>query len=463
MVEPSAPNNSQARQGIMPFSFPVVFMIVGVSVIVGLASGLSKPVSGRHKTHSVSPTEQADSTYTVRRSDHDLAASGGPDPYECYQTAMAALQEKYYGQTIDDARTRTLTFEAVKGMLGCLNDQFSSYLDAVQWQQLVTMTEGRFGGIGAMMEQTAKGIEITRLAAKGPADKAGLRTGDILVSIDEHPVKGHMLDDLGQWLEGDLETRVALQILRGAQGFTIPVVRENIEPPVVEHWMEDSADGIGHIVLTEFNRKSVSQIDAAYSDLEAHGLRALVLDLRFNPGGLLDTAVDVASIFIPVNSKPMLHNNVVIIHHGDGEEEGLTLEPQKNPHRGVPLAVLVNGGSASAAEIVTGAIRDYEAGVIIGERTFGKGKVQTLFEMNHGRDGGIRLTTSIYYPPNRYDINFQQDDEGNRIAGTGGIVPDLTVPACTKWHGDFDYKANDNQLKTAVDYLKARLAGQNGG
>ncbi len=272
-----------------------------------------------------------------------------------------------------------------------------------------------------------------------------------------------MLDDLGQWLEGDIQTSVTLEVQRGAQRLKFPVVRENIEPPVVEHWMEDSAAGIGHIVLTEFNRKSVSQIDAAYADLEAHGLRALVLDLRFNPGGLLDTAVDVASIFIPANSKPALHNNVVIIHHGDGEEEGLTLEPQKKSHRQVPLAVLVNEGSASAAEIVTGAIRDYEAGEIIGERTFGKGKVQTLFEMNHGRDGGIRLTTSIYYPPKRYDINFQQDDDGHRIAGTGGIVPDLVVPASTNWHGDFEDKANDNQLKTAVEFLRARLAGRSNG
>jgi carboxyl-terminal processing protease len=370
------------------------------------------------------------------------------------------LQSHYYGKPIDEAKTRTLTYEAVKGLLASLNDQFSSYLDASQWQQLVTMTEGRFGGIGALMEQSADGIRISRPAAGGPAEKAGLRAGDVLVSIDGHPVKGQALDDLGQWLEGDLQTTVTLEVLRGSQRLTVPVVRENIEPPVVEHWMEDNGAGIGHIVLTEFNRKSASQIDAAYSDLETHGLRALVLDLRFNPGGLLDSAVDVASIFIPEDSKPPLRNNVVIIHHGDGEEEGLTLEPQKKPHRKVPLAVLVNGASASAAEIVTGAIKDYETGIIIGERTFGKGKVQTLFEMNHGRDGGIRLTTSIYYPPNGHDINFQHDDEGNRVAGTGGIIPDLLVPAATTWQGDFDDKANDNQLKAAVDYLKARLAGR---
>jgi carboxyl-terminal processing protease len=236
-----------------------------------------------------------------------------------------------------------------------------------------------------------------------------------------------------------------------------------METTVVAHWMEDGTDKIGHLVLTEFNRKSEAQLDKALTDLENQGMRALVLDLRFNPGGLLDAAIDVASLFIPDNSKPQLHNNAVIIRQGDGEEEGLTLEPLPVPHRHVPLAVLVNGSSASAAEIVTAAIRDYEAGAIVGERTFGKGKVQTLFEMNHGRDGGIRLTTSLYYPPKHYDINFKHDELGNRIAGTGGIVPDIEVQASPAWHGNFDDKTDDNQLRAAVQFLKARLAGRSTG
>jgi carboxyl-terminal processing protease len=432
-------------------------MAVGASIVAGIAAGLSNYASGEGTAQSLS--NRIDSVISARHPDHKIDVKPGPDPYICYQTVMSVLRRSYYGQQIDAKRTRAITYEAIKGMLASLNDQFSGYLDAAQWHELVTMTEGRFGGIGALLEQSGETIRISRPAAGGAADKAGLHAGDVLISIDGNPVKGHALDDLGQWLEGDLQTAVNLEIMRGATRMTVRVVRENIEPPIVEAWMEDNSSGIGHIVLTEFNRKSVSQIDTAYSDLEKRGLRGLVLDLRFNPGGLLDAAVDVASIFIPQNLKPQLRNNVVIMRNGDGEEEGLTLEPPKTSHRKVPLVVLVNGSSASAAEIVTGAVRDYGTGVIIGERTFGKGKVQTLFEMNHGRDGGIRLTTSIYYPPKRYDINFLLDEEGNRVADTGGIVPDLVVPASANWHGDFDDKVNDNQLKAAVGYLKARLAG----
>lgn len=446
---------------------PALFMMVGASGIAGLAVGLSTPVrhsgSERGANSNLNYNDHSESASAEKRADRDAAANPGPDPYESYQTAMETLQKSYYGDRVDDARTRVLTYEAVKGLLGSLNDQFSSYLDPPEWQQLVTMTEGRFGGIGALMEQSDGTIRIARPMEGGPAEKAGLLAKDILVSIDGHPVRDKNLDDLAQWLEGEPQTTVTLEILRGAVPMTVAVTRENIEPHVVSHWLEDRSSKIGHIVLTEFNRKSVSQIDAAYSDLERQGMRALVLDLRFNPGGLLDAAVDVASIFIPENSKPELRNNVVIIHHGDGEEEGLTLEPQPKLHHRVPIAVLVNGGSASAAEIVTGAIRDYNVGVIVGERTFGKGKVQTLFEMNHGHDGGIRLTTSIYYPPKRYDINFQHDDDGNRIAGTGGIVPDLIVPPSPNWHEDFEDKVNDNQLRAAVDYLRARLAGRTAG
>ena len=439
-------------------------MSVGASVVVGLAGGLSTPANvspGSSGVRAVHSGERPDSGLSDKYSDPDRSHS--QDPYEDYKTAVSALQKNYYGAHVDESTTRRLTYEGIKGMLSSLNDQFSSYLDPSDWQQLVTMTEGRFGGIGALMEQTADSIRIAKPILGGPAEKAGLKTNDIVISIDGHAVKDKTLDDLGQWLEGIPSTTVTLEVARGTQRLRIPIVRENIEPPVVEHWMEDESNRIGHIVLTEFNRKSESQIDSAYLDLEKRGMRALVLDLRFNPGGLLDSAVDVASMFISEDEKSPLHNNVVIIHHGDGQEEGLTLARPPRPHKRIPLAVLVNGSSASAAEIVTGAIRDYGAGVIVGERTFGKGKVQTLFEMNHGRDGGIRLTTSLYYPPKRYDINFQRDAEGNRVAGTGGIVPDLVVPASDKWHDDFADKLNDNQLRAAVDYLRARLAGRSSG
>ncbi len=161
-MEPTDSHNNAARRRILPFSFPVIFMMVGVSVIAGLASGLSNPINAKRTTRSAATFDQSDAANLMRQPARNPAAPSGPDPFASYKTVVGALQEKYYGQSIDADRTRTLTFEAVKGVLGCLNDQFSSYLDAAQWQQLVTMTEGRFGGVGAMMEQSAGGIEINR-------------------------------------------------------------------------------------------------------------------------------------------------------------------------------------------------------------------------------------------------------------------------------------------------------------
>ena len=381
-------------------------------------------------------------------------------PVEVWESALQVLRTDYYPAEIDGARTRALTYQAIRGMMSSLRDPFSSYLDPAEWSRLVTMTEGQFGGIGALMERTKEGIRVARPLSGGPAERAGIKAGDILVAIDGQETKDRSLEDLGKWVEGQEGTSVQLSVQRQGKRYNYMVTRANIEPPVVEQWMEDSLAGIGHIVLTEFNRKSASQIETAYRELEKKGMKALVLDLRFNPGGLLDAAVDVASQFVPENTVRGLNNNVVIIRHSDGEEEGLPLQPGQLLGHRMPLVVLVNGSSASAAEIVTGALRDYGVAEIIGERTFGKGKVQTLFEMNHGRDGGIRLTTSLYYPPRGYDINYKHDDQGNRIPDTGGIVPDIKVNASDSWSSDFEDRKNDRQLACAVEFLRRRLAGK---
>lgn len=446
-----------------PFPFarwaviPAVLLAVCASGMIGFTNGLLSPGV---RTHELGPSAQSvggEGPEVSGGTESGEAAVQGADPLDAYAMSLDLLQRRYYGARIDSHRARTLTYEAIRGMLGSLRDQFTSYLDPGEWQQMETMTEGDFGGVGAFMLQAGDKIKIDRPMPGGPADKAGVKPNDILVSIDGKAVRGRNVDDLFDLLQGAPNTVVRLGILRGKQTLVLPVTRAVIEPVIVQHWMEDNRAKIGHIVLTEFNRKSITQMNAAFADLERQGVRALVFDLRFNPGGLLDAAQDVASVFIPENSKPELHNNVVIIHHGDGEEEGLPLEPEQHKHGQLPLVVLVNGSSASASEIVTGAIRDYGVGTIIGERTFGKGKVQTLFEMSHGRDGGLRLTTSLYYPPKHYDINFEHDDDGNRIPGTGGIVPDIVVPESTQWKEDFEDKANDNQLQTALIFLRARL------
>jgi carboxyl-terminal processing protease len=426
-----------------------------VSLFAAFAATLISPLftAFNSEERAASAVHKQQSAFSSESADNSI-------PADVWDSALQTLRTDYYPSEINAERTRMLTYEAIRGMMYSLRDPFSSYLDPTEWNNLVTMTEGQFGGIGALMEQMRGGIRIARPFAGGPAERAGLKAGDLLVAIDGQDIRGATLDGLGNWLEGKQGTEVRLGVMRAGKQMTFTVVRANIEPPVVEKWMEDASAGIGHIVLTEFNRKSASQIEAAYRDLEKRGMRALVLDLRFNPGGLLDAAVDVASQFVPENTDRALNNNVVIIRHSDGEQEGLPLQPNQLLGHRIPMAVLVNGSSASAAEIVTGALHDYGVAEIIGERTFGKGKVQTLFEMNHGKDGGIRLTTSLYFPPRGYDINYKHDEDGHRIPDTGGIVPDIKVETPQSWSTNLEDRKNDRQLACAVEFLRRRLEGR---
>ena len=270
---------------------------------------------------------------------------------------------------------------------------------------------------------------------------------------------GQDVNEVVRHIKGKRGTKVRLTIARGKQTLDFTLPRSLVEPIVVKYWMEDTQAKVGRILLKEFNKKSVDQMNKAFDALQAQGMRALILDLRYNPGGLLDSAIDVASVFIPENKNPDLHNVVVWMREGSGGEQKRLLGAVDTTYtHKVPLALLVNGGSASASEIVSGAIKDYGIATLIGERTYGKGRVQTLIPLQD--NSALRLTTQLYYPPKHHDINFKRDEDGSRIEGTGGILPDITVKQSPKWKPeDWNDKANDTQLHAAVDFLRSRLGG----
>ena len=441
---------------------PAVVGLVSTSVIFGYASSaLRKPV-----------TESADGGYmqTSRVDADDSGASDTPDPdsrirvraqdpLDNYRITLALLKKNYYHAPIDARRTRTLTYEAIRGMLGSLRDQFTSFLDPDDWSQMKATTEGDFEGIGALLEQEGSQVRIVRPIETSPAEAAGIRTDDVVVSIDGVSVRGLGVNDVVNKIKGQEGTKVRLGILRGKTPLEFTLTRALVEPPVVQHWMEDGGSKIGHIVLSEFNEKSIAQMRKAYGDLGAQGMRALVFDLRFNPGGLLETAEDVASLFIPKDQDSDLRNVIVYIHEGSGKEKGDRLRTPGFSMKRMPMVVLVNGNSASASEIVAGALKDYGMATLMGERTYGKGRVQTLYPLDDG--SALRLTTALYYPPRHYDINFERDPDGQKIEGTGGILPDIEVKQSPKWRAeDFKDKANDLQLQAAVDFLRSRLNGK---
>jgi carboxyl-terminal processing protease len=458
---------------------PVALALVSGSLLVGYAHGRQRQLRAeranelqlvqfdpQRSTHrGNNPDQDRDSPPSnLGADDANATAQNGSgvdaDPLQSYKIAIGLLQKDYYGAPVDAKRTQQLTYEAIRGMLFSLRDQFTSFLDPDEWNQMQATTHGDFEGIGAMLAEEKPDIKVVEPIETGPAEKVGIKTDDIIVRVNDVSVIGKDLNDVVRMIKGTAGTRVKITILRGKETRTFNITRARVEPPVVKYWMEDPKAKIGHILLKEFNEKSMDQMNHAFADLQRQGMKALVFDLRFNPGGLLDVAIDVASVFIPRNMAPKLKNYAVIIHEGSGHEQGRPLQTVDTAYtHHVPTVVLVNENSASASEIVSGAIKDYGVATLIGERTYGKGRVQTLFPLDDG--SALRLTTALYFPPKHKDINFKRDDDGNRIPNTGGILPDLEVKQSDKWKSeDFSDKVDDTQLHVALDFLRARLAGQ---
>jgi carboxyl-terminal processing protease len=440
---------------------PILFCLFFLATLVGyLSNNDSRTIVSAPPPPRTVQTSRAE---LPESGDIALPQDEGPalevDPVADYKQAVALLSTNYYGPALDNRKTRQLTYEAIRGMLTSLRDQFTTFLDPAEWSQMQALTKGDFEGIGAYLDQKSSGfVRIVRPIPTSSAEKAGLQAGDQIIAVNGSSVRGKEMNDVINLIKGPLGTKIRLGILRGSRTLAVTVTRTHVEPPVVQHWMEDSQARIGHIVLSEFNERSMEQLNSAFRDLERQKMKALVFDMRSNPGGLLDTAVSVASIFVPVDGPEaaLLKKNAVILREGGGQEKGMKLRPYEHSHGQLPLVVLVNGNSASASEIVTGAIKDYGVGTIIGERTYGKGRVQTLIPMDD--HSALRLTTQLYYPPRHADINFRRDETGMRIAGTGGIAPDIEVKQPALWREEnFRDKTNDLQLQTALCFLRARL------
>ena len=437
---------------------PAVIGLVSASILAGFASGALT-----HKTHA-SRTTETRPVQTANKTGADAtkasAADNTPqtaDPVEDYKNALSLLKDNYYGQPIDSKKTQTLTYEAIRGMLGSLHDPFTSFLDPDEWRQMQETTRGDFKGIGAMLQMDGAAVKIVEPIENSPAEKVGIKPDDVIVRVDGKPILGKDLNDVVKMIRGEEGTQVRLGILRGKKEMEIAITRGNVEPPVVKYWMEDNAAKIGHIALMEFNEKSMERLTSAFEDLEGKGMKALVFDLRGNPGGLLDVAVHVVSVFVPKDENPKLGNVAVFIHEGNGQEKRLMIHGEDYLMNHLPFVVLANENSASASEITSGAIKDYGVGTLIGIRTFGKGRVQTLFPLDD--HSALRLTTALYFPPKHYDLNYKHDDEGVRVPNTGGILPDIEVKQPETWKGIKD-KTNDVQLQKALTFLRARLSGK---
>ncbi|KXS37116.1 MAG: carboxyl-terminal processing protease [Halomonadaceae bacterium T82-2] len=365
------------------------------------------------------------------------AAAGGDDalPVADIQTFAEVFEriKRAYVEKVDDA---TLLRNAMRGMLGQL-DPHSAYLDKQDFEALRETTEGQFGGVGIEVGMQDGQLTVIAPIDDTPAARAGLQPQDTILRIDDTPTDRLSLQEAVNLMRGEAGTTITLTILRQGESTprTLTLKRQIIQTDSVKHeWLEP---GYGYLRISQFQSRTADQVDAALDDLTAKGaLKGLILDLRNNPGGVLDSAVDVADAF--------LDHGLIVYTEGRLPDSNLRFSAKPGTRAdGVPMVVLINGGSASAAEILAGALQDRHRAVIMGTQSFGKGSVQQVMPLGNG--DGLKLTTALYYTPSGRSIQAQ------------GITPDIEV---RRGHLEI---AKDSGLAISESDLAGRLANPNGG
>ncbi|MDP2137390.1 MAG: S41 family peptidase [Candidatus Didemnitutus sp.] len=306
--------------------------------------------------------------------------------------------KQYYVES-DKADYDQLTRAALRGMLSEL-DPHSEYLDAEAFSATEEELNNEFSGVGIQVEERDGHIVVITPIADTPAERAGIRRGDRLVAVDGKPINEPSIEKVVRLIRGKVGTELKLTLFRPSQDreITMALKRQRIRLESVRNATLQS-DGLGYLQITQFSERTGDEFSTALKEMEKNGLRALVLDLRNNPGGLLDAAVEVSDAFFD-------RGELVAYTQGRTADSRVEFRADGNHgHRTYPIAILVNGGTASAAEIVSGAMKDTGRAVIVGERTFGKGSVQSIIELRQGE--GIRLTTARYYTPSGITIHEQ--------------------------------------------------------
>jgi carboxyl-terminal processing protease len=330
-------------------------------------------------------------------------------PIERLAEVYIRLQQYFYAP--DKLDETQLTYGAISGLLRATGDQYTRYLKPEDLEQFTTRSHGEYEGIGAELTIAVDPITgeerltIMSVFPEQPADKAGLRPLDRILKIDGKPTDKMTLDQAVSMIRGPRGTKVTLTIQRDGipEPFDVTLTRERIQIPVLQKRMLD--DKVGYIRLLEFNEKSAPELSKALDELKSKGAQALILDLRGNPGGLLDAAIEVASIFIP--KGPI----VTVKSRTEGEQVFEAIPSLYKGWKG-PMVVLVDNRSASASEIVAGALKDHKVAEVVGEKTFGKASVQTVVNLRGG--GALIVTTGSYLTPSGYDIHANKGLEPDR-------------------------------------------------
>ena len=330
------------------------------------------------------------------------------------------LQNNFYKKISSDG--------LIKGMVNSLNDPYTAFFDPAETKDLQAEIEGIYAGIGVVIKMNEKEqiLEIVSVFKNTPAEQAGLKSGDLIEKADSTALKGLSLEEASLKVKGEIGTSVVLTIKRENEELTFTIKRENIKIPIIEKDYRDDGK-IGYLKFNMFTDNSSAEFNSVLNEFKQKNVKGVILDLRDNSGGLLAECEKIASNFI-------LSGILLWTRNRDGLTEPLKIKGQEF---NLPLVVLINNGTASAAEILTGVIKDYNVGTIIGENTFGKGVIQQIFNLPGSYT--LKVTVEEYLTPNKIEINGK------------GITPDITV------QNNPDKPQEDLQLQKAIEILSKEI------
>ncbi len=379
----------------------------------------------------------------------NVSAAEKDDPYpnlKLFSTVLERVRQDYVDG--DKVTYQQLVEGAMKGMLSTL-DPHSEFMDVSKYDELKKDTQGEFGGVGIVISMKDGHVTVVSPMEDTPGFKAGILSGDRIIKIDGRSTEKFSIQDAVKKLRGEPGSKVEISIIRPSTGIltNYTLARAAIKVDTVKdidgrREFPLSENKIGYVRLTQFGEQTADDLEDALRKLEKKGMEALILDLRGNPGGLLDSAVKVVEKFVPRNTLIVSTEGRTSAQHSDHRASG------RGTHLNLPLVVLVNGGSASASEIVSGALQDLTAtakckAVVLGEQTFGKGSVQSILPLSDGN--ALRLTTAKYYTPS------------HKVIHEKGITPDIIVPMSEEEERDLFYKRSPGGLEALSDADRERV------
>lgn len=347
---------------------------------------------------------------------------------------LFAIRETLYKRFDGDIDDNKLLEGAIKGMTSALNDKYTYYMNKQEYQQYKDEVSGEFSGIGIKVTVKNNKIYIASPIKGSPAEKAGIKAGDYIIKVNGKAYSGEEQDKAISVMKGKTGEKVTLTIERDGKTFDVDVVRGQIVNPSVEGEMIN--DKIGYISVSGFELNTAKDFNAKLKELKLKGMKGLIMDLRDNGGGYLNVSVDLVSNFIEKNKLV-----VSTIDKYNNKEQSFS---KGGDAVGMPLVVLVNGNSASASEVVSGALKDYKAATFVGEKTFGKGIVQTTIE-EKSTGAALKLTISKYYSPKGINIHKK------------GITPDVIVEYPKELQGKEYNRNKDPQFKKALEVLEEKM------